>query len=99
MTSAPIRNALADHLRTPQNSAPVLIDYQPSQLAALRSMDHDLLVKSIVSAVKAAKLFGEAIQATPYPPPLDNNSVDAAFCQVDSALDHLCAALGLRHAA
>ena len=35
----------------------MLIDYQPSQVAAVRSMDHDLLVKNIVSTVKAAKLF------------------------------------------
>ena len=58
MTSAPIRDPLADHLITPQNSALIVIDYQPSQLAAVRSMDHDLLVKNIVSTVKAAKLFG-----------------------------------------
>jgi hypothetical protein len=55
VTSAPIRDPLADHLITPQNSAPIVIDYQPSQLAAVRSMDHDLLVlvKDIVSTVKA----------------------------------------------
>jgi hypothetical protein len=28
-----------------------------------------------------------------------SNSVDAAFHQLDTALDHLCAALGLQHAA
>ena len=32
MTSAPIRDPLADHLITPQNAALLLIDYQPSQL-------------------------------------------------------------------
>jgi hypothetical protein len=32
-------------------------------------------------------------------PPLRENSVDAAFHQVDSALDQLCAALGLQPAA
>jgi hypothetical protein len=53
VTSAPIRDPLADHLITPQNSALIVIDYQPSQLAAVRSMDHDLLVKNIVSTVKA----------------------------------------------
>ena len=31
--------------------------------------------------------------------PLHHNSVDAAFHEVDTALDHLCAALGLQHAA
>jgi hypothetical protein len=34
-----IRDPFADHLMT-QNSAMVLIDYQPSQIAAVRSMDH-----------------------------------------------------------
>jgi Universal stress protein family len=33
MTSAPVRDPLSDHLITPQNSALLLIDYQPSQLA------------------------------------------------------------------
>ena len=33
MTSAPVRDPLADHLITPQNAALLLIDYQPSQLA------------------------------------------------------------------
>lgn len=35
----------------------------------------------------------------PHPRPLAHNSVDAAFHQVDSALDHLCVALGLQDAA
>src|SRR6201997_4977206 len=58
MTSAPIRDAFADHLITPQNSALLLIDYQPSQLAAVRSMDHELLVKNAVSTVRTIKAFG-----------------------------------------
>ena len=39
MTSAPIRDQLGDHLITPQNAALVVIDYQPSQFATVRSMD------------------------------------------------------------
>src|SRR5580692_3275889 len=58
MTSQPIRDPLADHLITPQNSAFVIIDYQPSQFATVRSMDEGLLRKNIVSTVKAAKAFG-----------------------------------------
>src|SRR6476659_6455099 len=58
MTSAPIRDQLGDHLITPQNTALVLIDYQPSQFATVRSMDPDLLHENIVSTVKAAKAFG-----------------------------------------
>jgi nicotinamidase-related amidase len=53
-----VRDPLADHLITPQNAALVLIDYQPEQVSAVRSMDQDLLVKNIVSTVKLAKLFG-----------------------------------------
>jgi nicotinamidase-related amidase len=58
MTSAPVRDRLSDHLLTPQNAALVLIDYQPSQLAAVRSMDHDLLLKNVVSTVRTVKTFG-----------------------------------------
>jgi len=57
MTSAPIRDQVADHLLTPQNSAFLVIDYQPSQFAAVRSMDTDLLRKNIVSTVKTAAAF------------------------------------------
>jgi nicotinamidase-related amidase len=58
MASAPIRDQLGDHLITPQNAALVLIDYQPSQFATVRSMDPDLLLKNVVSTVKTARAFG-----------------------------------------
>jgi nicotinamidase-related amidase len=58
MTSQPIRDPLADHLITPQNAALVLIDYQPSQFATVRSMDEGLLRENIVSTVKTARAFG-----------------------------------------
>jgi nicotinamidase-related amidase len=58
VASAPIRDQVGDHLITAQNAALVLIDYQPSQFATVRSMDRDLLMKNIVSTVKAAKVFG-----------------------------------------
>ena len=58
MTSAPIRDPLADHLLTPENAAFLFIDYQPSQLAAVRSMDHALLLKNAVSTVRTIKTFG-----------------------------------------
>ena len=58
MSSAPIRDPLSDHLITPQNSALILIDYQPSQFATVRSTGPDLLLKNIVSTVKLANLFG-----------------------------------------
>jgi nicotinamidase-related amidase len=57
MTSAPVRDPIADHLITPQNAAFLLIDYQPSQLAGVHSMDRDLLVKNAVSTVRTIKTF------------------------------------------
>ena len=58
MTSAPVRDPLADHLLTPENAAFLFIDYQPAQLAAVRSMDHALLMKNAVSTVRTIKTFG-----------------------------------------
>jgi nicotinamidase-related amidase len=58
MTSAPVRDPVADHLLTPQNAAFLLIDFQPQQLAAVRSMDQALLVKNAVSTVRAVKTYG-----------------------------------------
>jgi nicotinamidase-related amidase len=58
MTSAPLRDQIADHLITPENAAFLLIDYQPSQLAAIRSMDPALLLKNAVSTVRIIKTFG-----------------------------------------
>ena len=58
MTSAPVRDPLSDHLITPQNAALLLIDYQPQQLAGVRSMDRALLVKNAVSTVRTIKTFG-----------------------------------------
>jgi len=54
----------------------VVIDYQPSQIAAVRSMDRDLLLKNVVSTVKTARLFGLPI-AIPVEPAL------SAFREVD----------------
>jgi nicotinamidase-related amidase len=64
MTSAPMRDPLADHLITPENAAFLFIDYQPAQLATVRSMDHALLVKNAVSTVRTIKTFGVEIVLT-----------------------------------
>ena len=61
MASLPVRDPVGDHLLTPQNAALVVIDYQPSQFAAVRSMDPDLLLANIVSTVRTAKAFGVPI--------------------------------------
>jgi nicotinamidase-related amidase len=52
-----VRDPLADHLLTPQNAALVLIDYQATQVGAVRSMDQELLTKNIVTTVKLARAF------------------------------------------
>src|SRR5438874_12143788 len=56
-SSTVIRDPISDPLITPQNSALVVIDYQPAQVGAVRSMDRDLLVKNVVSTVKLARAF------------------------------------------
>jgi nicotinamidase-related amidase len=77
MASQPVRDPLADHLITPQNAAFVLIDYQPEQLAAVRSMDHELLLKNAVSTVRAVKTFGV---------PVVHSTVNVASGQVQPTL-------------
>ena len=57
MTSEPVRDPLTDHLLTPQNTALVVIDYQPGQVHAVASMDKDLLVDDIVSVARTAQTF------------------------------------------
>jgi nicotinamidase-related amidase len=58
VTSAPVRDLLSDHLITPENAAFLFIDYQPAQLATVRSMDPALLLKNAVSTVRTIKTFG-----------------------------------------
>src|SRR5246127_5989867 len=55
--SRPVRDPVADHLLTPQNSVLAVIDYQPSQFSGVNSIDRDLLLENIVSTVKTAKAF------------------------------------------
>jgi nicotinamidase-related amidase len=58
MTSEPMRDPVTDPLLTPQNSALVVIDFQPSQIQAVGSIDHDLLTRNIVSVARIAKTYG-----------------------------------------
>jgi nicotinamidase-related amidase len=51
------RNPVTDHLLTAQNAALVLIDFQPGQLQAVTSIDHNLLVDNVVSVARLAKTF------------------------------------------
>ena len=57
MTSEELRDPVTDHLLTPHNAALVVIDYQPSQLQAMTSMDRELLVDNIVSVARLATTF------------------------------------------
>ena len=80
MTSQPIRDPLADHLITPENSAFVFIDYQPEQIGAVGSMDHDELLKNAVSTVRTVKAFGL---------PVVHSTVNVASGQVGGTLPEL----------
>jgi nicotinamidase-related amidase len=80
MTSQPVRDPLADHLITPENAAFVLIDYQPEQIAAVGSMDHEELLKNAVSTVRTVKTFGV---------PVIHSTVNVASGQVGTTLPEL----------
>ncbi len=54
----PIRDPKTDHLLTPENSALILIDYQPIQVQSINSMDRETLVKNIANVTRVAKGFG-----------------------------------------
>lgn len=58
MTSEAVRDPISDHLLTPQNSAFIIIDYQPVQVGSIRSMNRDELVFNILSTAKAAVTYG-----------------------------------------
>ena len=57
MTSETIRNPHTDQLLTPENSAFIIIDYQPIQVSSIRSMPREELVFNITSVAKAAVNF------------------------------------------
>jgi nicotinamidase-related amidase len=80
MTSEPVRDPVADHLITPQNSAFLFIDYQPEQVAAISSIDHDELIKNAVSTLRLIKAFGV---------PVIHSTVNVASGQVGGTLPEL----------
>src|ERR1700746_326378 len=57
MTSEPVRDPWADHLLTPQNCALIIIDYQPTQIRSIRSMDQDLLVNRVARLARFGMLY------------------------------------------
>src|SRR6266480_928089 len=56
-TNDSVRDPITDHLLTPQNAALVVIDFQPTQLQTVTSMDREVLVDNIVSVARLAKTF------------------------------------------
>src|SRR6476619_1755049 len=57
MSSLPIRDQKRDHLLTPENSVVIIIDYQPTQVGSIESMDKNTMVKNVVALIKLAKVF------------------------------------------
>jgi nicotinamidase-related amidase len=49
---------MEDHLIIPKNAALLIIDYQPTQVSSIVSMDHRTLVANIVAVAKGAKVYG-----------------------------------------
>ena len=58
MSSEPKRDPVADHLLTPQNAALLIIDYQPTQVNSIKSMDHATLVDRVVTVAKTGIVYG-----------------------------------------
>ena len=57
MSSYPIRDQEKDHLLTPKNSALIIIDYQPTQINSINSMDRKQLIANIVATAQIAKTY------------------------------------------
>jgi hypothetical protein len=60
MTSETIRDPVKDQLLTPQNSALLIIDYEPVQVNSIVSMDRQKLIDNIVAVAKAGRAFAPA---------------------------------------
>ncbi|MGX7666405.1 hydrolase [Flavobacterium pedocola] len=56
-SKSPIRDPENDHLLSPENSALIIIDYQPIQVSSIKSMDQTFLVEQIVRLAKTAKVY------------------------------------------
>jgi len=85
MASEPIRNPHTDQLLTPNNSALIVIDYQPVQVSSIRSMPRDELVFNITSVAKAA---------VNYDLPIIHSTVNVATGRNKPPIQELQAVLG-----
>ena len=57
MSSLTIRDQERDHLLIPKNAALIVIDYQPTQVNSINSMDRKQLIANITATVMAAKTY------------------------------------------
>lgn len=57
MTSYPRRDPVADALLTPENSVLLMIDYQPTQISSIQSINHPQLVKNVSMTIELANLY------------------------------------------
>jgi len=57
MTTQLSRDPKTDYLLTPENSALVLIDYQPALVDGTNSIEHEVLVNNVIAMTKAAKMY------------------------------------------
>jgi nicotinamidase-related amidase len=58
MSSFPVRDSKEDHLLPPQNAALLVIDYQPTQVNSINSMNRKQLIDNILITVQLAKAYG-----------------------------------------
>jgi len=61
MTSFPRRDPATDILMTPENTALLVIDYQPTQISSIESMNHHTLIQNISTTIKLAKAYSVPI--------------------------------------
>ena len=78
----PIRDPKTDHLLTPENSALLVIDYQPIQVHSIASMDRRDLVPVILTTVNVATGLNQPTipqikKALPGQPEIDRTSVNS----------------------
>lgn len=61
MSSYPTRDPQNDNLLTPQNSALIIIDYQPTQVNSINSMSRKQLMSNIVIVAELVKAYNVPI--------------------------------------
>lgn len=57
MSSLPVRDPVHDRLLTPENSVLVVIDYQPTQINSINSMNRAELVRNILLVARIARNY------------------------------------------